>query len=180
MKKLLITFMAMVMMISVAGCSTQTPTQEQKAFDITINELVDRLDAECMIDLTPVTVIEDKDGSKIATYTFSTENDSIDTSMHYQIDYDDTTKKVSYINFFFSKNFMGDVTNAHTRYLYHISAIAEILSPDINIDALYDEINTVNGTNENSSEISENDTFTLFAYCSEEYFNASFRPIEKK
>lgn len=179
MKKILIIFMAIIMVLNIIGCRTANTIPEQKTFNITLNELVERLNSESMIDLTNFSVIDDKDGSKIATYTFSTENDYADTLVHYQIDYDDTTKKIYHINFFFSKNFMGDITNARTRYFYHIAAIAETLNPNVNIDDLYDKISTVNGINESSSETYENDVFNLLAYCHDEYFSASFEPVEK-
>ena len=170
--------------VSLTGCATKK--EEEKVteyFDFTATEFVDYLAEEWLIDLVPITTIDDAEGQgKISTFTFSTENDSIDTMMHYMISYDDITKKISYISFNFDKSFMDDLSNARTRFRYHIGCIAEFIEPGIDAETVFDAISNVNGINEDADGMAtyKGKDFSLLAYCLDTSFNASFRPAESE
>lgn len=182
--KRFLTSLILISVVSFSGCSSDVSTNNAKEettieyFDFTNKELVNELETSWLIDLDLFSVVDDEDGkSKIASYTFATEND-IDTMMHYQVSYDDITEKVSHIYFFFDKDFMGDITSAYTYFFYHIGAISEIIDPDIDIDEVYNEISNVNGNEANSVELYKNEEFCLIASCDNTRFSASFLPIE--
>ena len=184
MKKLLALIMIFVLFF---GCGTQEAKQEKETaetvqyFDFTVSEFEEGM-LELGVDLLSVTTIDaEESGEKISTYIFSTENDDSETGLHYQVNYNDATKKVSYISFFFGKGFMGDITKALTRYYYHINAIAGIINPNVDEDKLFESISNIDGLNEgiDGSTVYETENFKLFASCDDKYFNASFWGVEK-
>lgn len=174
MKKLLcVMSLAVVVLFAACGTSEKDPVL---FFDFTKTELVSGL-SDWGIALTPLFTLDDEEsGGKIATYTFSTENDTTDTAMQYQVHYDETTEKVSYIYFSFDKSFMGEISSARTRFKYHISAISQIINPSADIDEIYAKISNANGDSGGLS-VYQSEEFSLFASCTDTYFTASFRPL---
>lgn len=164
--------------ISGCGGAKEAPAA---CFDFTYTELVDALSENWMIDLELVKTIDDEENKqKIARYTFSTYNDTAETMMHYSVIYDDATNKVSRISFTVDKDFMGDVTNARTRFYYHIDAIAETINPTINKDEIYDKIKESKiEAEESNAAYYTNDDFVLLASANDTYFDAYFAPNEK-
>ena len=156
---------------------SEKPKEESVVFfDFTKTEFVSGL-SDWGITLTPFADLNDEENNgKIATYTFSTENDTLDTMMHYQVHYNEDTERVSYISFSFDKNFMGELSSARTRFRYHISTIAQIITPSADIDEIYEKISTVTGDGAGMS-VYQTEEFSLFASCTDTYFSASFRPL---
>lgn len=152
--------------------SQQSKTE---CFDFTNTEFITLLNEKYDIGLNSVTVIDSKEkGSKIATYTCDAGND-IDEMVHYSVQYDEITDNVSYISFFFDKN-IDDVEEALTLYYTHIGAIAKTIEPTVDIGAIYDEI--INGFKGDNFAIYEGVNFGLNAMCDDEYYHASFAPLE--
>lgn len=147
-------------------------------FDCTEQEIVDALSEDHFITLEQISNIDNtKTGDKIAAFSFYSEPGNYDTYMHYQIGYSAETGNASTINFFFDKNFMGNIDHAWTRFNYHIGAISTILDPTINTVELYEIIDS--GIDENGHSMYIGDTFALFATLNDKYFDAAFYPAER-
>lgn len=180
-KRVIISLLATVLLFT--GCNTKgeivKKKEEKLYFDFSHTEIVRHLEDKCFMKFTPIAVIDSKtEGEKIATYTvetilYGTEN--VDELVHYQFYYNDTTKKVSYISFFLNR----DALLAGNRYPHHIYSIVEYINPD-------DE-NVKTGTltpliqeefDKYDFAIYEGGNFELHASRSDDYFDASFRPIK--
>lgn len=178
-KRVIISLLAAVLLLT--GCNTKgeivKKEEEKLYFDFSHTEIVSNLE-EYLIDFTARGIVDGEvKAEKIATYTsitdvFNADKNDVDAMIHYLFTYDDTTKKVSYISFFMDRN----ATKAAERYLYHITAIAECIEPNINSDDIFKVIE--NGFNEYDFAIYEGKTFELNVSRSEEFFNASFTPIK--
>ena len=156
--------------VTLTGCATKENTE---LFDFTVTELVDTMSDEFLLSLEHSTTIDDAENdTKISAYRWWTDENK-GNAFQYQISYDDAEEKVSHISFFFDKS----IKDARIYYLLHIGAIAEIIEPGIDTEAVFDAISDVNGI-ENATEIYTGESFYLFASCSDTYFDASFRPIE--
>jgi hypothetical protein len=178
-KKLVFTLLATAIILT--GCSSKeatTPT-EKETFDFTVTEFVDTFDDVYNIDLTSMTTIDaEEKGTKIASYTCDVASES-GKLLHYMVHYNEATKNVSYISFFFDKT-IGDMEEALTLYYTHIGAIAEIIEPTINVGEIFSEISNVNGINEGTDGWAtyEAEEFYMSAHCDDTYFDAYFIPIE--
>lgn len=157
--------------VSITGCATK---KNAERFGITATELVETMSDEFLLNLEHSDTIDDTENdTKISVYSWRTYENQ-DKPFYYQISYDDTSEKVSHISFFFNKS----IEDARIYYLLHIGAIAEILQPGIDTEAVFDAISNVND-NADVTEMYEGENFNLFASCGDVYFNASFSPIEK-
>lgn len=167
--------------VSLTGCATKGE-KEAKYFDFTASEFVEAMSDNFLLSLDYFTTIEDEENSsEMSTYLWHAD-DNIDNSFHYQIEYNDTTEKVSHISFFFDKSFKGDLEDARIYYLLHIGAIAEIIEPGIDTEVIFDAISNVNGINEDADGMAtyKGKDFSLLAYCLDTSFNASFGPAESE
>jgi hypothetical protein len=168
--------------VSLTGCATkgEDKTEEVKTecFNFTSTEIVSNLE-ELLIEFTPITVVDNEEKrEKIATYAsqddvFTTDNETEYGMIHYQFTYDDLTDKVSTISFHIDRNSPA----AARRYLYHIYSIASCIDPNANDDDISNAIES--GFKEYDFAIYEGENFKLNAFRSDNYFDASFRPIEK-
>jgi hypothetical protein len=174
-KRVIITMLLLSVVLT--GCSTKGEI-EKEYFDFTPSEIVSELE-ECSIDFTAFNDIDGNEkGEKIASYSsktniFTTNENNIDETIHYQFIYDDITEKVSHISFFTNRK----LTLAAERYLYHIFSIIECIEPNVNTDEISSVIEK--GFNEHDFAIYTGEKFKLHVSRSEEYFNASFTPIKK-
>lgn len=176
-------FIFVIAAIVLTGCSKNggmtteenTPKEvETKYFDFTVTEFVNKLYDEHGIDLTSIATVDNAEkGEKINSYTFKTENDTTETMVHYMVVCDITTNKVNHISFRFSKDFMGDIKSARTRFNYHVYAIAKIIQPNINTDEIHNSLSDVIKVGESETAIYIGDEFYLNANYGD-YFNAVF------
>ncbi len=165
-RKLLVLLLAGVILV-VCGCDSGKDATK-KVFDFTKTELLAYFNEEFGIVLQPIDVVTDSDGwENFASYIFQTQNDTLETMMHYHISYDKDTEKVSVVSFFFSQNFMGDITSARTRLYYHLDAIARLINPNANMEELY-------GAIEKGNPVYTTDDFTVIYSDSSEKFTVTF------
>lgn len=181
MKKSFI-IMLLVSAIIITGCGTKNEGVKEETkteyFDFTVTDFVDTLSEEYFTHLTLISTVPVDDGIKINSYTCGTLGYS--PLVHYQISYDEKTEKVTHISFFLDKDFetdLSDLVLAH--YFIHVQTVSSVIEPDIDNEALLDEI--VTGFAEKklntSAALCERKKFTLYAFNSDSYFDASFQPI---
>lgn len=172
MKKVI--FIALILSVVFCfGCGTKEEAPPTY-FEFTADEFVSKLEEDWSIDLVQDFVSYDEEsGEKIASYKFSTTNDTKMTAMSYSIFYDSITNKVSYISFDVNKDFMGNVKNALTRFYFHIGAVAEIIDPGVNVDGICDNIKAAFDDGEDIF-FYESDKYNILVNSSEYSFSASF------
>lgn len=152
--------------------------KQTECFAFTVTEIVDKLNADCLIDFTPIAVVDNKEKTaKIATYTSSATAFNIDSAentpmMHFSFNYDNKTDKVSRISFFTDR----DEAKAFEHYLYHVLSIAQSIDPNVNTNDISNTIRT--GLNNNEFATYTGKNFDMFASCSGDFLNASFTAIE--
>lgn len=178
MKKIILLAL-MVPVVFCAGCSPrkeappETP-EKTEYFDFTVEEFVEELSSDYLIRLKPLQSFTDEEtSSTYAVYTYSTEDDTSYTKMFYYITYDNTTEKVSRINFSVDKSFMGDIKYALARYYYHTDAVVKIIDPSADVEKIWDSISF--STDETgSTSMYKGKNFTLLATNTESNFDSSF------
>lgn len=174
--------MLLVSAIIITGCGTKNEGVKAETkteyFDFTESEMVDKLSTDWLIDFTPIAVVDNKEKTgKIASYTAEVpvlnmggEGDA--NMMHYLFAYDDTTNEVSHISFFTNR----DEQKAAEYFLYHIYAISQSIDQNANTDDITTAIK--NGFNECDFATYNGVNFELNAFRNDEYFDASFTPIQ--
>ena len=175
-KRFIATLLASALSITMlAGCGTAKEEQTE-CFDFTAPELVSELD-EWLIDLTELDAYTFDDATdKVIAYVsnkdvFTTDADTYYAMMHYDIYCNNETDEVSSLSFFIDRN----SADAASRYLYHISSVAQSIDENVNTETIYDTIVT-------DSEIDglySGEHFIIRAYNDENYYHATFIPINK-
>lgn len=160
-----------------------TEEEQPTYFEFTVTEFVDTLGDEYFTHLTYIATVPLDDGSIVNTYTHGSPSDSSAPMVHYQITYDETTEKVSHVSFFLDKNFKTDISNlALTHYFIHVGIVSSVIEPDIDAEALMDEI--AKGFTENELNVKmafcDREKFTIIALENDSYYDASFAPSDKQ
>jgi hypothetical protein len=178
MKKVIF-FTLVTLFVLFSGCSSknaeEVPVVEPVAyFDLTASELKNALSSTLEVDLIPMAVVDSSTpGEEIET--FVTAGGSTNPTMHYHLEYNKETEKLSYISFSFDKNSVSDNWEALEHYYYHIGTIALTINIDTDAAKLFEGIKKTDGTNTgiDGHSLYETEDFFLSTSC-DTFFNASF------
>lgn len=180
-KRFIITLLVSALILTGCGAKNEGAKEETKTeyFDFTVTEFVETLDDEYYTHLTYNDAVPLDDGTITNTYTHGSPGDSSAPMVHYRINYDEKTEKVLRITFTIHKDLDTDdhVLNL-THYFLHVAEVSSVIEPDIDSEALLDEI--VEGFAENEININaalcDREKFNLFATNGDSYFDAMFTP----